>query len=175
MSRPLLKLAAGLAAVYVARFLVVLLSGPPTLARAYYISIRGSPRQCETESWFEAQRRSFPVPLTYVPGVVVDNGEYERLRQARRAPDTLGQAGCRLSHLQALYNITGQPDGWYLVVEDDVGGSLRHALSVLHRVLAFVPTLQALHEPLALRPYLYNPGPREVPARARRGRPGLAP
>jgi GR25 family glycosyltransferase involved in LPS biosynthesis len=130
--------------VYCTRFLAHTLGLlNPQIGEGFYISILNSKRRHQVREWIDAQNVTFPV--TYVPGVIVDAAEYAHLRAKLLAPDTRGRAGCRLAHLNVLRTISAKPSGWYLVVEDDVGGSLAHAERELRWLVALVPNLEALN------------------------------
>ena len=124
---------------YLVRCLLYLSVWAPTVASGFYISIAGSSREAHVLQWIDSQRPTFPVARS--AGVVIDYVHHQRLRRSKLAPYERGQAGCRVAHLNVLRNISAlRPDGsWYLVVEDDVDGSLARATSALKWLIAFVP------------------------------------
>ena len=138
---------------YSTRFLAFATLWQPAVRAGFYISLPHSHRQRHVLGWVTSQNARFP--MVHVAGVLVDKAEYARLRALRLAPDTRGQAGCRRAHLNVLHNISAQAVGWYLVVEDDVDGSLAHATALLQWLVALVPNVQAVN--------LYSPTVRRWP------------
>jgi hypothetical protein len=93
-----LMIGAMLLVVYCSRCLVHMLGLlKPQIREGFYISVPTSERRHCVHEWISAQNVTFPV--THVPGVRVNASTFARLQTKQLAPDTRGQAGCRLAHL----------------------------------------------------------------------------
>jgi GR25 family glycosyltransferase involved in LPS biosynthesis len=82
-------------------------------------------------------------PLHRVEGVVPESGIGFMGR---------GEYGCAMSHIKVLETISKQPDGWYLVCEDDCTGDFRQIEKKTNWIRTYHPLIQYIN----LRPIPFS-------------------